>query len=70
MDKKLLSKNILKKTKEYALLEYMDLAFDAKRPDYFMAKCYAHGYIGALISEGYKVTIEKDKKKYNYPVEK
>lgn len=70
MDKKLLHPNILKKTRELAQHDYVDRAFDLDHPEHFLAKCYACGYIGALVNAGYTITIEKDNEKYIYPKEK
>ena len=54
-----LDENIIKKTKQIALLEYLEKS-PGKDSEHFLAKCYAIGYIKALISEGYEVSITKE----------
>lgn len=66
MDNKLLSKKILNKTKDYALSEYKDRAV-TDGPDLFLAKCYAIGYVGALVSEGYEITVKSEKESHKFP---
>lgn len=63
----LLTKNILLIARDIGTKEIRQRANKHGRSDLFSMECNARGYIGALCSKGYTVTIEKDGKKYVLP---
>jgi hypothetical protein len=46
--------------KEYALHEFLDKKINYKRPDDFLARCYANATIHFLISQGFEITKKEN----------
>jgi len=57
----------MRTAKGMAVSEYTNGSVGENGPDLFNSECHAKSYIGALVSCGYTVTIEKEDEIYKYP---
>lgn len=56
----LLDYKILRETKDIATGLFKDKGIKYRDHAYFLAECYAEGYLRALVKNGYKVIVTRD----------